>query len=64
MAAIGSGRRPQMAADPPAPTIARAVAAPIPVPPPVTIANRPSSASAASGERNPSTMSRVCKKDG
>ena len=43
-AAIGSGRRPQIATVPPAATIARAVAAPIPVPPPVTIAD-------AAGER-------------
>ena len=55
---MGSGRRPQIATRAPVRASSRAVARPMPVPPPVTIATFPSLASAVSGERNPSAMLR------
>ena len=52
-ASSGSGRRPQIATRAPVRASSSAVARPIPVPPPVTIATAPAFASAVSGERNP-----------
>ena len=53
--ARSSARRPQIATRAPVWTSSRAVARPIPVPPPVTNARRPAFASLASGERNRSS---------
>ncbi len=55
----GSGRRPQIATLAPVRASSRAVARPMPVPPPVTIATAPAFASAFSGERNPSSIAAV-----
>ena len=55
----GSGRRPQIATLAPVRASSRAVARPMPVPPPVTMATAPALASAFSGERNPSSIAAV-----
>ena len=55
-ASSGSGRRPQIATLAPVLASSSAVARPIPVPPPVTMATVPAFASSASGERNRSAI--------
>src|SRR5687767_7761059 len=55
---MGSARRPQIATRAPVRASSSAVARPMPVPPPVTIAFLPAFASPASGDRKASTMLR------